>query len=407
MRILMLCSKFSLVPGDDYLTNELAEALVAEGHKVQVVLLDWVASASAASRRIGLPSGLDVLALPSWAMRGFGAQVERGTKWTLSPILAQRAFTDALSGHQFDLLIAFSPACTMSAQIRYALRRLCRRSYLVIWDFFPFHHRSIGLITNPLVFRIARQLEEGLIRRFDVIGCMSPMNETYLRRNYRLRPTQRTALLPIWGPNTQPEPKPRDAVRSSMNLPLDKKIVVFGGQLTEGRGVEDVLAAAALARRHFPDLVFLFIGSGRLAGLVRSAIKSGADNVVYLERIPRASYLDVLTACDAGLVCTVRDVDVPTFPSKIIDYLRAGLPVVASVEASTDFAAFVEKEGLGVSCLAGDAEGLRAAVSSLIADAQRLAKMRRAARRCLEEVFDVRLAARSIVTAFAAPESPS
>jgi hypothetical protein len=45
----------------------------------------------------------------------------------------------------------------------------------------------------------------------------------------------------------------------------------------------------------------------------------------------------LISACDVGIVCTVAGVD-SSFPSKTIDYLRAGLPIVAAVEQDTTIA---------------------------------------------------------------------
>ena len=53
---------------------------------------------------------------------------------------------------------------------------------------------------------------------------------------------------------------------------------MFGGQITQGRGVEDMLAAAAIAEHARPDLAFLFVGDGRLVPMVEARIASGARN---------------------------------------------------------------------------------------------------------------------------------
>src|SRR5690606_34865777 len=106
-------------------------------------------------------------------------------------------------------------------------------------------------------------------------------------------------------------------VRRRHKLPTDKHIVVFGGQITEGRGIDEILATADIAPQSRSDIAFLLIGQGRLADEVRNRISQGAVNVIYRERIPRIDYLSLVAACDVGLVVTVRNVDVPTFPSKI------------------------------------------------------------------------------------------
>src|SRR5262249_32528166 len=76
MRVLMLCTKYPLDPKDRYMTNELAGALVAAGHRVQVVVTDWNA-------RLGSPAtsmcfeGVDALVISPRAVTWLGRFIER------------------------------------------------------------------------------------------------------------------------------------------------------------------------------------------------------------------------------------------------------------------------------------------------------------------------------------------
>jgi glycosyltransferase involved in cell wall biosynthesis len=272
---------------------------------------------------------------------------------------------------------------------------------LFVLDFFPYHHRSIGLLPGGLVFAVARRFEEYLTRKFHVIGCMSPMNAEYLCRHYRLRAQQQVEVTPIWGRTTPPPPIDRKTVREKYGLPLNKKIAVFGGQMTEGRGVEEILTAAAALKDRRPDLALLLIGEGRLEYLVEARIAAGGDNVLFRRRIPRADYLRLISACDLGLVCTVTGVDVPTFPFKTIDYLRANLPIVAAVEKTTDYGRFLHEHRLGVALPAGDPRALAAAIQQVADNPGDTA----AARSCLDEIFDVRRTVARIENAFATVRS--
>jgi glycosyltransferase involved in cell wall biosynthesis len=268
---------------------------------------------------------------------------------------------------------------------------------LFVLDFFPYHHRSIGLLPGGFVFAIARRCEEYLIRKFHLIGCMSQMNVEYLYRHYRLQAHQQVKVTPIWGRITPPPPIDRKIVREKYRLPLDKKIAVFGGQMTEGRGVEEILTAAAMLKDSRPDLAFLLIGEGRLEHLVEARIAAGGYNVQFRRRIPRADYLGLISACDLGLVCTVTGVDVPTFPYKTIDYLRANLPIVAAVEKTTDYGRFLHERRLGMALPAGDPRALAAAIEQVADNPADTA----AARSCLDEIFDVKQTVTQIENAFA------
>lgn len=395
MRILYQTTWFSMQEGDSNLANDLAVTLAQQGHEVQVVLLDWNSPLGADTKRVAYAPGVNVISVAPHAIRGWGKFIERATKWLCSTWFAVSEMRRSLKGQAFDLHIGFAPQCVTAAQNLYA-SRVCRTSYMILWDFFPYHHRSLGLIRNPLIFKIALWFETIMMRRIDVIGCMTPANVEYLRNNYRLKTGQVTEVLPLWGSTELPPSASREAMRLQFGLPLDKKIVVFGGTLSEGRGIDDIFSAAEIAATRYPELVFLIIGDGRLANDVSARAERNGSNLLYRTRIPRVDYLQLLTAFDAGLVCTVRNVDVPTFPSKTIDYLRAGIPIVASVEATTDYGNFIEDNGLGFVCLAGEPEALARISAAVVADKTLHSAIRERSRECLERVFDVRNAARQV-----------
>ena len=395
MHILVLCTSYPLDVKDSYMTNDLAGALVAAGHRVQVVVTDWNAPFGAASFTVRSEDGVDVLVIAPRSITWLGRFVEKATKWLISSVFAWGQMRRILGGQSFDLLICFTPCVTVAAQLLWATKHFRTRNMLFVLDFFPYHHRSIGLLPGGLVFAVARRFEEYLIRKFDVIGCMSPMNVEYLCRRYRLRDQQRVEVTPIWGHITSPPPIDRGTVRQKYGLPLNKKIAVFGGQMTEGRGVEEILQAAAMLKDKCPDLAFLLIGEGRLEYLVEACIAAGGDNVIFHRRLPRADYLGLISACDFGLVCTVTGVDVPTFPYKTIDYLRANLPIVAAVEETTDYGRFLHERRLGVALPAGDPRALAEAIEQFTEGPREAA-----AHSCLYEVFDVRRTVTRIESAF-------
>jgi glycosyltransferase involved in cell wall biosynthesis len=407
MRALMLCTKYPLDPNDRFMTNELAGALVAAGHHVQVVVTDWDAPFGTPAASVHSADGVDALVLAPRGISGFGPLLERATKWTLSSPFALREMRTALGSDTFDLLVCFTPCVTVAAQLFWSMKRWPMRSMLFVHDFFPYHHRAIGLVPRGPVFELARWLEEHLIRKFDVIGCIWPDNIAYLRKHHRIRPEQRVIWTPLWGEIAPSPPRPKEMTRRENGLPLDRKILVFGGQITEGRGVEEMLAVATMAKEVRPDLAFLMIGEGRLVAMVESHIAAGGGNVIYRRRIPRAEYLSLISACDIGIVCTVAGVDSSSFPSKTIDYLRANLPIVAAVEQDSDYREFLRRWKIGISVSAGDVQALFRAVINMADDEEITANIVRNARACLEEVFNVGSAVKRLLDAIDPHKTPT
>ncbi|MGE8323113.1 MAG: glycosyltransferase family 4 protein [Pseudomonas sp.] len=404
MNIVMLCTKFSLQENDPWLTNEMAETLQGQGHSVTVINLDWAAAAGEPDHRLRTSKGVEVISVAPLLVRSRLPMLSKLMKWAGSSLRVVKLLREVSRTRPIDLVVGFSPAVTMSLPLLWQRYRGQAKAYMVLWDFFPHHQQQIGLMPSGLVFAIAKWFESTLIRTFDHIGCMSPANIAYLKRHYRLRPSQQVHTLPIWGRNTAVVPLDRQQTRQEMGLPVDRPIVVFGGQLVHGRGVEDLLQVARIAAREGSRSYYLIMGSGTLEGQVKAYLDEGHGNLSWIARVPRERYLDVAQACDVALVCTVRDVDVPSFPSKTIDYLRVGLPIVASVERSTDYGDFIVEQDVGVRVEAGEPVRLHECIEQLLADPQRLARMARRGPECMAEHFDVEHVARQLINQVGRPE---
>jgi len=395
VRFLMVCMQYPVGPDQSYMTTELADALTAGGHTVEVLHLDWTAPPGAEDEILVTASGVRVVRCPARAVEGLGELARKASKFVVSGFRAGRVARRAFDLASFDALIAWMPATAIAPVLAQVRRAGVRRRILFIWDFFPDHHREIGRMSGGLPFRIARALEQRLLTSFSAVVCTLPGNADYLRRKWRLKPDQRVLVTPIWCDATPAPAADRATVRARHGLPVDRPIAVFGGQLVEGRGLEQMLEAA---RRRDNDLLYLFVGDGRLAAKVQARAAEGG-NLVHLPGLPREAYLALLTACDVGLVATVPGVTSYSIPSKTIDYLRAGLPVVAALEPGNDFVHVLTDYGLGVGvpfdrpALFGEAAG------RLATDPVRRAMVRAAAPRCLDEVFHVRRTVATVLEA--------
>jgi glycosyltransferase involved in cell wall biosynthesis len=388
MRVLMACLKFPTEPGTSYLTTELAEALVGAGHEVEVLLIDWDGT-QGADGPVRRWNGVRVArCAPRW-VDGYGSLVRHASKFVLTGRRAGRTARKLFDLDRFDAFIAWAPALAIGPLAGMARKAGIPRRLLFIWDVFPDHHHEIGRIPAGPPLMLARAWEQRLMDRFTVLLPTLPQNADYLRRKFRVRKAQAVRVAPIWT-DVAPVPEAdRAAVRRMHGLPQDRPIVVFGGQMVEGRGFEQMLAAAAIGREMGSRLLFLFVGDGRLEPMLRA---SAADNVLWRPGLPREAYLELLRACDAGLVATVPGVTSFSVPSKTLDYLRAGLPVVAAVEPGSDFSALLERYGVGRAVAFGDDRGFFEAAEAL-AKGPRVGTQARA---CLDEVFHVRHAVAAV-----------
>ncbi|HEX4695447.1 glycosyltransferase family 4 protein [Sphingomonas sp.] len=389
MRFLMVAMQFPVEPGQSCLTTELADGLVAAGHQVEVLHLDWSAPPGGRSRVLSSPNGIRIVRVAPRALAGPGELVRNASKFVLSGRHAARAAWRHFDLPSFDAVIAWMPAVAIAPLLPLIRRAGIKRRLLFIWDFFPDHHREIGRMPGGLVYQAARSWEQRLLGHFTALICTLPGNADYLREHYRLRDGQQVLVAPIWGETAAPPPVNRAAIRARYALPKEGPIAVFGGQLVEGRGFEQMLDAAVFGLTQEAPLTYLFVGDGRLAPMIRERAAVQA-NVFYRPPLSRDSYLDLLGACDVGMVATVPGVTSFSIPSKTIDYLRARLPIVAAVEHGSDFIAILDRYQVGRAVPFGDAEGFHRKAQHLATDPSLSATIGDAAQRCLEQVFDVR-----------------
>lgn len=398
MKILIFVTKYPADANDSYLTSELADAWALAGHDVTVVAVEWLnADGPQVPRQLRFPSGVNVHFFPAVHVTRWGKTIERICRWGMTSIVVQRAIKKQFqSSSPFDVVVFFSPAFVLWRQVLNFVRR-GTTSYLYITDFFPHAQLQMGLLPSGLPFYAARWIENNMIRRFKTLGTMSPQNSRYLKSRFQVDDNQRVVVDMLWGPGPIKIDGSRNQIRAEFDLPLDRRLLLFGGQLIEGRGIETIIAAAALAEAAGEPITFVIIGAGRLRPLVEAAAAQTPVHLRLLNPIERDKYLRLAAACDLGLVVTVPDTDVPTFPSKTIDYMRVGLPVMAAVEESTDYGDIISRLGIGTFVIAGDPATLLAAALDFMREPERLANASAACERASANEFNVERAARDIL----------
>lgn len=398
MNIILFVTKYPERVDESYLPSEIADEWAQMGHSVTVVVVQWENKGSDKTvKSLRFPSGVIAHYFAPLHVTRWGRLVERISRWALSGVKLRKAIKAATGpADTYDVTFFFAPIAPQAAQVADYVAP-SRHSYLYITDFFPFAAAKVGLVPRGPVFAIARWLENRTMLRFGTLGTMSLRNAQFLRDHYAIGPSQNVVVDMIWGPDPVSMIADTAVVRTDFGLPHDRRLLLFGGQLSEGRGVDDVIAGAQIAASRGLDLCFVVIGDGRLRGDVERAAARFPDHLRYLTPVSRDAYLRIAGACDIGLVVTVRDTDVPTFPSRTIDYLRVGLPVLAAVEASTDFGEVIINMGLGKAIEAGQPDVLIDTALALLSDPEGYVAMRRACQAAAATHFNARRAARDML----------
>lgn len=116
-----------------------------------------------------------------------------------------------------------------------------------------------------------------------------------------------------------------ESIRRELGLSDAAPVLVQTATLRPQKAVEVMIAATALVRRTHPDVRLLVAGEGDTAALLQVASAHGVGDAVSLLG-PRGDVPDLLAAASVGVLSS----DFEGMPLAVLEYMAAGLPVVAT-----------------------------------------------------------------------------
>lgn len=357
-RVLVVTMAYSVDGTRPWLLDDLVLGLAGQGAEVDVI----VADTKQVRPRGAAPSTDERIRV--WSV---GPTSQRSTAFGKLISYGGAAFRLHTSGYRlvkkekYDLCI-FTSIAAVTAGFPARVRRagIARRLVFVLWDFFPIHQIEIGRITRGPLTALLKVLERLAIGNADFIATMTPRGTAFLNAYHRgLRGS--TIEIRPWS-----SPSPGSSAPSQRNAVFT---VVFGGQLVAGRGVSTLLDAAGLLQNWGIPAQIEIYGSGADRVVLESRAQAEGLKIVHFQDLlSREEYRTVLARAHLGIAVTVPDVSVPSYPSKIVDYCLAGLPVIACVEAATDAGTLVEEAGVGLATPAGDGQRLAEAIRTMYSE---------------------------------------
>ena len=127
----------------------------------------------------------------------------------------------------------------------------------------------------------------------------------------------------------------------------DKFLATYSGNMGVKQGLDVILDSATLGRAD-DSMLFLCVGNGADCERVkRRAAELDLPNVRFLPLLDEKDFRGLLAASNVCLVTQQHSVSEIAFPSKIVTYLAAGRPIVASVNPESEVARITRESGAG------------------------------------------------------------
>lgn len=202
---------------------------------------------------------------------------------------------------------------------------------------------------------------------------------------------------------------PDRSLRTRNQIPEDQLVVLWGGNMGKPQDMPFVLAIVE-ANRERAGIHFVLAGDGTERGWVAQRLQDkGLKNVTLLRSLPRAEDLALAKVCDIGLITLDARFTIPNFPSKVLAYMEASLPVLAALDSATDLGQMLRDADAGLWSPAGDPAAFQRNLEQLAADRELRVQMGVNGRRYLETHFTSSHAYRIItrMNPVASPQTPS
>lgn len=271
-----------------------------------------------------------------------------------------KAIKKHLAGIKFDLVLYSTPPITLVKVIKFIKKRDSAKSYLLLKDIFPQNAVDLGMMRKGglkgVLYRYFRRKEKKLYAMSDYIGCMSEANVEYVLRHNPEIPRETVEVCPnaVDVIDTSVDEATRSEIRAKYGIPTDKKVFVYGGNLGRPQGIPHLMKCL-LAERNNPDAFFLIVGSGtEYKKLEAFVAENDIPNMKLMSKLPKEDYDKMVGACDVGMIFLDHRFTIPNFPSRLLAYMQAKLPVLAVTDPNTDVGKVCVNGGFGSWCEAND-----------------------------------------------------
>lgn len=288
--------------------------------------------------------------------------IEKGITTIFLPKRYIAAIKKYYADIKFDLVLYPTPPVTQTRTVEYIKKRDSAKCYLLLKDIFPQNAVDLGMMTQSglkgLIYKYFRSTEKKLYALSDHIGCMSQANVDYLVEHNPEVDCSKVEVCPnsIEVFVKSVDEKTRRMIRGKYGIPQDKTVFVYGGNLGKPQGIDFMLQCLHSQRKN-DRAFFLIVGNGTEYGRVEQYVdKYKPTNIALHQWLPKDEYDKVVAACDVGMIFLDHRFTIPNFPSRLLGYMQAGLPVLAVTDTATDIGKVIVGGGFGWWCESNDVD---------------------------------------------------
>lgn len=288
-------------------------------------------------------------------------------------IRMEASFGAAAATHKWDdpdVVIVVSPALLSGAAVVLRARLSRIPVGVVVQDVYSRGVVETGAVSGRSAAMTAR-LESSVLRMADAVAVIhrrfaEPLAEIGVD-------TGDLEVIRNWTHISDDAPVSGSAaVRQKFGWQPDETVVLHTGNMGVKQGLENVVAAAAVAesgKHHGRRMRFVLIGDGNQRAMLDDLARD-TPAVQLIDPLPGDEFRAALSGADILLVNERPGVGEMAVPSKLTSYFIAGKPILAATDPTSGSADELRASGAGIVIPPGDPHALVESVRQLAGDEQ-------------------------------------
>lgn len=348
--------------------TDLLNEFNKRGHNIFVV--------SPRERRTGLPTVKDEIDGVTFLKVKIGNIkkvniIEKG----ISTLLIEKQYLRAIKKYykdvKFDLIMYSTPPITFYEVVKYIKNRDNASSYLLLKDIFPQNAVDLNMFKkNSFIFKYFKNKERELYQISDYIGTMSEANSKYILDHNPNIKENKVEVSPntVSPKNIVINIRERNKIRDKYNIPKNKKVFIYGGNLGKPQGIDFFIECIQKNEKNHNSF-FVIVGSGTEYYKLKTYFENNnITNSVLLNQLPKNEYELLANSSDVGMIFLDKRFTIPNFPSRLLSYMQAKMPVLSATDSNTDIGDIIEEGKFGYSCVSDNVEKFNELVNKLAND---------------------------------------
>jgi len=294
---------------------------------------------------------------------------------------------------KFDLVVCMISHCAFYKTVKFIKKRDDVFVYNMVKDIFPQNAVDLGMMKKGgLIYRYFKHKESKYYKISDCLGVLSDNAVEFL---YKDNPALKNKIIEV-NPNScipaekTITEKEKKEILQKYDIPTDKTIFLYGGNLGKPQGIDFVLECIK-QNESLQDSFFIIVGNGtEFIKIEKFFSDNKIQNSKLLHRLSGKEFENLCMAADVGLVFLSPLFTVPNYPSRTLSYMQVCLPIIFAVDKSCDAGMIAEKNNYGYNCISGDTEKFFGFVADLTKNTEKRKKMGMRAYKFMTENYSVK-----------------